>query len=184
MGTINQQLNNQIAQRIIAYGDPNLASMAGFGLDPQSAAFARQNYQSGNAELARLDRAHQLARQAIINRLAAHGLLTSGDTGYQEGLESQNYGNNIYDTEQKALADILGYRNSALGQQNALHGATVAALEHAYDNFISHPELYGLGGSSSTPPPATQPTSSGGTRGAAVRSRMTNAYTTGQKRFG
>lgn len=189
VGTLNQQLNNQIAQRIIAFGDPALASMAGFGLDPQSAAFARQNYLSGNAELARLDAAHKQARQAIINRLAAHGLLTSGDTGYQEGLEDQGYGNNVYDAQQKALADILGYRQSALDRQDALHAATVSALENAYNTYVQNPALYGLGtptggGAAPTPPPAKTPVTPAPkttTRGTALKTRLVNPYTTGQK---
>jgi hypothetical protein len=141
--SINSNLSNLIAQRIVAYGDPSLAAQAGFGLDPQSAAFARQNYLSGNGQLARLDKAHALARQTIINTLAAHGLIDSGETGYQEGNADQSYGNQVYDAQQSALADILGYRNSAQSQITALENAKTAALENAFTQMAANPAAYG-----------------------------------------
>ena len=134
-------MNNLIQQRIVSYGDPALAQMAGFGLDPQAAAFARQNYLSGNAELARIDRQHKANLKAIIDRLAGHGLIFSGDTGYRTGQEGQAYGNTVYDTQQKALADILGYRSNEAAQEQQLQQAQVAALQTAYENFLNHPEL-------------------------------------------
>ena len=143
--SVNTNLQNLIAQRIANYGDASLASQAGFGLDPQAAAFTRQNYLTGNAELARLDHAHSLARQAIINRLAGHGLLFSGETGYDTGQEDQQYGNNVYDAQAKALADILGYRTNALSQTQGLHSNTVNAIENAYQLALQHPELFGNG---------------------------------------
>lgn len=141
----NAALNNLIQQRIIAYGDPALAGMAGFGLDPQAAAFARQNYLSGNAELARVDRQHKNNLQAIINQLAGHGLVFSGDTGYRSGQEDQNYGNTVYDAQQRALADILGYRQNTIQQQQQMHQAVIDALQNAYQNYLNHPELGGYG---------------------------------------
>jgi hypothetical protein len=78
---------------IIGFGDPALAGMAGFGMDPQDAAFAQQNYLSGNATLARINKAHEHRQRAVINRLASHGILNSGDLGYLSGEEGQQYGN-------------------------------------------------------------------------------------------
>lgn len=141
----NAALKNLIQQRIIAYGDPSLAGMAGFGLDPQAAAFAKQNYLSGNAELARIDKQHQHNLQAIINQLAGHGLLFSGDTGYRSGEENQGYGNTVYDAQQKALADILGYRQNTLQQQQQLHQSVIDALQQAYQTYLNHPELGNYG---------------------------------------
>lgn len=160
----NAALNNLIAQRIISYGDPGLASMAGFGLDPQAAAFAKQNYLSGNGQLARIDRQHQLNLQAIINRLAGHGLLDSGETGYQTGQEDQGYGNTVYDAQQQALADILGYRQQTLQQNRSLQDAVVQALQQAYQNYLNHPELGGYGA------PIGQPNVGGQPSGSAIRS--------------
>src|SRR5205085_9434731 len=115
-----------------------LASMAGFGLDPQAANFAQQNYISGNATLARLDKQHTLARQAVINALAGRGLLFSGDTGYQEGQADQTYGNNVYDAQQKVLDYIRGVRtnalNSQLGYQQNFQSSVMGVLQQLLAN--------------------------------------------------
>lgn len=194
-----QALNNLIAQRIVAYGDPTLAKMAGFNLDPQAEGMARQNYLAGNSELSRLDHSHQLAAQAIINRLAGHGILFSGETGYQQGEEGRAYGNNVYDAQQRALADILGYRQNTLQQENALRGNTQSALENAYTNYVNNPQLYGNGATTPPalaksplkPPALPKPASSvsrvintlGGVKSPTPRV-LPNAYNTGQKRYG
>jgi hypothetical protein len=202
---IDNDTNNLIAQRIVAYGDPNLATMAGFGLDPQSAAFARQNYLSGNGTLARLDKAHAQARQAIINQLAAHGLIDSGETGYQEGNADQTYGNQVYDAQQQALADILGYRNAAQQQRDALHNASIAALENAFQIMSQNPQAYA---SSQTQPTSADYGTSKGAQGRAgegvggatnsdpyysgvgspvqhaVATALTNPYSSGKKKRG
>jgi hypothetical protein len=86
-------------------GDPVLAGMAGLGLDSQDQAFTRANYISGNSTLSRIDKQHDLARKSIINRLAARGLLNSGETGYQEGEEGKGYGQNLY----SARLSLLNY---------------------------------------------------------------------------
>ena len=133
-------MNSQIAQRLLALGDSSLAGK--YGVDP---AMVQANYNSGNAALARLDQTHQQNLKAIINQLASRGLVFSGDTGYQTVQEDRNYGNTKYDAEQSALADILGYRQSALQQQQQLHQSVSDALENAYQNALNHPELYGYG---------------------------------------
>jgi hypothetical protein len=206
---INADRDSRIAQRIAAYGDPHLADMAGFGLDPQAAAFARQNYLSGNGELARIDKSHNLARQAIINRLAGRGLLYSGDTGYLSGQEDQQYGNTVYDAQQKVLADILGLRQAALEKSKGLHDSTVAAYGAAYDYALEHPELFAgskdkaTGGTppvDSTPYTTRNPVATNlltkalAGRALAVRSQGLNkkyglnavvdSYSTGRKAFG
>ena len=174
--------------------------MAGFGLDPQAAAFARQNYLSGNAQLARVDKQHKSNLQAIVNQLAGHGLLFSGDTGYQTGQEDQGYGNTVYDAQQQALADILGYRQSTAQNEQGLHQSVIDALQTAYQNYLNHPELggYGGGGLPTYETPNGQPYSSGkkpakplaaptaklSTKAKTVAKALVNPYTTGQKRFG
>jgi hypothetical protein len=79
---LGQSFNDYLRNLVIGYGDPQLAAQAGFGLDPQAGAFARANYLSGNASLARLDKQRGDANRALVNRLASHGLLFSGDLGY------------------------------------------------------------------------------------------------------
>jgi hypothetical protein len=200
--SIENQLKNLISQRIVAYGDPALAAQAGFGLDPQAAAFARQNYLSGNGQLARLDKAHEQARRAIINQLAAHGLIDSGDTGYQIGNADQSYGNQVYDAQQQALADILGYRNDAQSREDALRNAKVAALENAFTNYSNNPAAYGqtgqqtaAGASGATaasanavqawnPAAAVKSVVAAAKPRQAVMRQLVNPYTTGRKRRG
>lgn len=105
----------------------------------------KANYDAGNSSLSRLDRSHKQNLQSIINTLAGRGLLFSGDTGYQSNQENTQYGNQSYDLHQQALADILGYRQGALQQQQGLHQGVVDALMQAYQNYIQHPELGGYG---------------------------------------
>ena len=195
--SIENNLKNLIAQRIVAYGDPSLAAQAGFGLDPQAAAFARQNYLAGNGQLARLDKAHAQARQTIINTLAAHGLIDSGDTGYQVGNADQGYGNQVYDAQQQALADILGYRNNAQSQEDALRNAKVTALENAFQNMAANPAASGQttgngdgSGSYVIPNSSGSPDDRGGGAFApaspqqVVVRQLMNPYTTGRKKRG
>lgn len=209
---ITTELASLISQRIANYGDPSIAAMAGFGLDPQSAAFAQQNYLSGNAELARIDTAHKQNLQKVINTLAGHGLVFSGDTGYQTGLENQSYGNTVYDAQQKALSDVLGLIQNSEAQKQQLENNLASAYEQAYQTYVSNPAYAGFGGgggATQAPPPANvqpfspagQPLSlvanpaavkvgvaavknatSAGTK--AVAKQLANAYTTGQKKRG
>lgn len=132
---------------VIDFGDPALADMAGFGLDPQAADFARQNYLSGNAALSRVDKARDLKRKAIIDALAGKGILFSGETGYQEGQAATEYGQNVYDTRNKVLDALRGYQQDYLDRKNSLHSQTVAAMQNAFAFAMANPGMYaGSGG--------------------------------------
>lgn len=187
-------------QAIVGYGDPSLAAALGFSVDDNTSAAARANYLAGNSSLARLDKQRDLNQQGNVNNLAAHGILFSGELGYQQGQISQKYGNAVYDTQQQLLSGL-----NALGQQTAatksgLHSQTVGALTSAYDQMVANPGAY-AGVSSSAPagstPVASQlaakPLPNQGTGPyigtAAPKSRLgktplVNPYVTGQKRFG
>lgn len=140
LGDINSQIDAYLKQAreqaIIKFGDPSLASMAGFGLDPQAGTFAQQNYLSGNADLARLDKQKEQARQAIINRLAAHGILFSGETGYQEGQNAQDYGNKVYDARSALLNYLNGIQNQALQQKTQARQMVTQAQQSAYNQAL------------------------------------------------
>lgn len=127
---------------IISFGDPSLAEEAGFGLDPQAGAFARQNYLSGNATSARNDRQHQLARRAIINKLVSHGLLQSGELGYQEGQENVDYGNQSYDARQKVLDFLSQLFGDYNDRRTQLQQGTVNSRLGAIQNYLSNPDAY------------------------------------------
>ena len=84
-----------------------------------------------------MDKSHNLARQAVINRLAAHGILNSGDLGYGEGEADQQYGNQVYDARTALLNLLLGYQSTALTQKQNLNqmltSAKTAAEQRAID---------------------------------------------------
>jgi hypothetical protein len=146
MALSNQQMGNtqldaalksQREQAIINFGDPSLASMAGFGMDPQAAAFAQQNYISGNSTLSKLDKAHKDARTAVINHLAGTGLLFSGDTGYQGGQADSTYGHNVYDARHAVLDALTGMANQNMAGKQANNNQLTQALMAAYQNYAS-----------------------------------------------
>lgn len=147
LGLAQLQNNLKAAQEqaLIQFGDPNAASWAGFGLDPQAADFAKQNYLSGNATLARLDKQHDLTRKAVIDRLAGSGLLFSGDTGYQEGQADQAYGNDVYDARQKVLQLLNGYQNQYLNAAQNSQSSLLNALLAAFSSYAQNPGAYGGG---------------------------------------
>jgi hypothetical protein len=127
---------------IIRMGDPSLAKAAGIDLSPEDLAAAKANYASGNATMARLDQQNSQARQAIINQLAARGILFSGETGYQEGQQAQAYGNQVYDVRQQ----LLDYLDQALQQELAAEAQAQemenSAYQQAYYAYTQNPYLY------------------------------------------
>lgn len=191
---IRQLLNTEIARAIVGYGDPSLAKQAGFDLGSQAAAEARQNYLAGNSTLAQLDKSHTLALQNIVNQLAGRGILFSGENGYQHGQEDQAYGNNVYNAQQAVLNAILGYRQTAMQQEQGLQSQVVSSLENAYNNYLNS-GLYGGAPSGNVTPASSTPsydnpsayagqTVRSGQASAAVSRQLLNPYTTGQKRLG
>lgn len=143
IGQLDAWLKSAREQAIIQSGDPALASIAGFGLDPQAGVFAQQNYLSGNADLARVARARDLAKKAIINRLASRGLLRSGDLGYLEGQANIDYGNQEYDVRQNVLKKLADLMAQYLQQKQALKQNTVSAYQSAFNNVANNPGLLG-----------------------------------------
>ena len=143
IGSLDAWLKSAREQAIIRSGDPALAGMAGFGLDPQAGVFANQNYLSGNADLARLDRAKKLARQGIVNRLAARGILRSGDLGYLEGQSNIDYGNQEYDVRQNVLSRLSEFMQQYLDRKQALKNSTLNARLNAYQSAASNPPTGG-----------------------------------------
>lgn len=142
IGSIDKQLQADREKALIAWGDPALASQAGFGMDPQAGVFAQQNYLSGNAGLARLDKNRDLAKKAVINRLAAKGTLRSGDLGYLNQQEDQNYGNQRYDATQQLLTYLTQVAQQAQERKNALRQSVINSVMQAYQNYAQNPQAY------------------------------------------
>lgn len=134
----------ELARRnaIIRFGDPNLAASLGLTLSGQDAEAARQNYASGNATLARIDMGHKQKLAAIINQLAGHGMLFSGDTGYLRGQENSAYGNTVYDARQ-TLADFFAkLAQDEADRRNALNSSVNSAAQQAWQNAVNNPAAY------------------------------------------
>lgn len=195
---------------IVGYGDPSIAAALGVGqVSDNAAAAARANYLAGNSSLARLDRQKGQSEQGNINNLAAHGIINSGELGYQAGQIGRNYGNAVYDTQQQLLSGLNAAQQQNLATKAGLHSNTIGALTGAYDQYVANPQFYGAA-PSSTPSVDAAPSASNATVASALapkspfgataasrvtggltsaRSRLTpkapiNPYTTGQKRFG
>lgn len=189
---------------IVGYGDPSIAAALGIGnVSENTAAAARANYLAGNSSLARLDKQKGLNQQGLQNNLAAHGIIRSGELGYQTGEIGRNYGNAVYDTQQQLLSGLNAASQQALATKAGLKSNTVGALTSAYDLYVQNPSMYGAaGGTTPVGTPATPAPAAAGSPissqlaypkiGAPVKQAVSrlakppfrNPYSTGQKRFG
>ena len=141
---------------LVRFGDPSLAGAFGIdNLNPLTAAMAQQATTSGVSTLAQLQRQRDLAQSNIVNSLAAHGLVRSGDLGWRTGQNQQNYGVALYNAQQ-GVVDTLAQaaRNNAL-QKQQLQTNTVDALTKAYQTYVSNPQFWGMAGDTTPPPPAS-----------------------------
>jgi hypothetical protein len=147
LSQLDAQLLAARNRAVIEFGDPALAGLAGFGLDPQSADFAKQNYLSGNSTMSRLDKSRDEKKRAIINALAGRGILFSGETGYQEGEASGEYGRNVYDARNKVLDALRTVQEGYLDRKTALHDRVVQAMQQAYYFAMQNGQMFqGAGG--------------------------------------
>jgi hypothetical protein len=145
--TLDNSLQKAREQLIARFGDSSLASLAGFGLDPQAAAFAQQNYLSGNSDLSRLDKQRDQQRRAVINRLASHGILFSGDLGYGLNQAEQAYGNSRYDLTNQYLDKLQQLLEQTLQAKQQARQNVANSLISAFGQQVQNPEdLIGLYG--------------------------------------
>lgn len=133
---LNAWLKQARTSSLIDFGDPTLA-IPGFKLDPQTAALIKQNYASGNSQLSRLDKNHELGLKGVVNQLAGRGLLFSGDLGYQQGQQNQLYGNNVYDARNALLHQLNDNQMSYQQQVGQLQSAVAQAAQQAYANSVA-----------------------------------------------
>lgn len=154
--TYNQQetdlqafLNANRSQALIQFGAPSLLHGLGFNVDPNTASAAAANPYS---IYALLGKGRDEATRGITNNLAARGLLHSGDYGFLNGKNAQNYGQGLYTAEQQLLAALSGQYQSYLQQHSANQQARDSAQQQAYQWYLANPPpatsqdaLYGLG---------------------------------------
>jgi len=130
---------------LVQFGDPSMAGAFGIGdLNPLTAAMAQQATTSGISTLAQLQRSRDQAQSNIVNSLAAHGLIRSGDLGWRSGQNQTDYGIALYNAQQGVLDTLAqGARDTAL-QKQQLHTNTVNALTSAYNAYVGNPNDYGM----------------------------------------
>lgn len=142
-----QQLDNALKaareSAIVQFGDPGLAQLAGFNLDPVTAAMAQANTQAGNSTLAQLQKQRDSNQQTIQNTLAAHGIIRSGDLGYRTGQNQQAYGTELYNAQQGVLGNLNQQLQQNLAAKQGLQGDTVKALTSAYQTYVQNPAFWG-----------------------------------------
>jgi hypothetical protein len=128
---------------IVQFGDPSLAQALGITLNPLTAAAAQQNTQSGTSTLAQLQRQRDLNQQGIVNSLAAHGIIRSGDLGYKTGQNEQNYGNELYNAQQGLLGTLAQRASDTAAQKAGLQTGVTNALTSAYQTYVQNPQFWG-----------------------------------------
>lgn len=134
---LHSSLRSARGRALIDFGDPTLAGTAGMDVDPITGQLAQQNYASGNAVLARLAKAHDDRRNALIGSLAGRGILQSGELGYQTGQEAQTYGSQTYDAW-KQLMDYMGnLTQQDVGQSRTSRDTLINALQGAFTNRLN-----------------------------------------------
>ena len=143
---------------LVNFGDPSLAGAFGIDdLSPLTAAMAQQATTSGVSTLAQLQRQRDQGQQNIVNSLAAHGLIRSGDLGWRTGQNQQDYGTALYNAQQGVLNSLAeSARNTAL-QKQGLATNTVSALTGAYNTYVANPDYYGMAGGTKAATPAATP---------------------------
>ena len=141
-------------QAIVGFGDPSIARALGFDVSEQTGQAASAN---PNSTVKRLGEQRDLNQRGIINSLAAHGILFSGDLGYRTGENEKAYGRSVYDAGQELLAGLNGLGRDTARQKQDLRSKTTDALMGAYDRMVANPGMWGAAGpQTAAPPPLTQ----------------------------
>lgn len=108
------RLQEQLSNLIIDFGEVPQGYTSPY-LSPTAAALAGQNTQAGLSLVARLNRAAEDSRRQQINDLAARGILSSGETGFQLGRVQQSSLESQYDARRQLL-DLLRQGSDAFAQ--------------------------------------------------------------------
>lgn len=158
-GTTPEEGLAQARRALIQYGGvpqglSGLKQLKG-AFDSGTSSLAQANTKSGISLLARINEAHDDRNRYIKNRLAARGILQSGETGFQLGREQTNYARAQADSSGKLL-DYLAGINAGIAQYLQWQ-AQMEALQKALANLYA-PQGFGPSGGA----PQTQPQVGGG----------------------
>lgn len=159
------QLSAARRRALTMYGEiPDFSPNAGLvgevapDVDNTVRQLAQQNTAAGLSTTGRLRQAYDENVKALQNSLAARGLLSSGETGYQVGKQNTQYQQTRYDALQQLLDLLANYQGSYLSNDAALRAQLRAAAEGAAGR-VSLDTTVDPGDSGATPPPPPAPTS-------------------------
>jgi hypothetical protein len=145
--TGSQQADNALRaaqeQAIVQFGDPSLAQAAGISVSPLTAAAAAANTAAGTSTVAGLQRTRDDNQTNILDSLAAHGALQSGQTGYATTRNQQAYGQDLYGGLQTALSGLNTAAATDVSTKQGLRSDTTRALTGAYDTMVANSALWG-----------------------------------------
>lgn len=117
---------------------------------------ASQSTKAGLSTVARIDEADRDARENLRNVLAARGILSSGETGYQLGRADTAYRRTQFDARQQLLDYLAGvhagFVQAERARQQALANAALAASGRLQPQFFGGGGGGGGPGSTSAPP--------------------------------
>lgn len=115
----------------VAQANPALVGNVAGDITDTVRQLAAQNTEAGNSTVARLKQAYDENIHALQNSLAARGILSSGETGYQLGKQNLSYQQSRYDAIQQLLDLLAGYQSSYLTNDAALRAQLNAAAQAA-----------------------------------------------------
>jgi hypothetical protein len=176
-------------QAIVQFGDPSLAQAAGLNVNPLTAQAAQANTQAGTSTVAGYQRTRDDNQQSILDTLAAHGMLASGQTGYATLRNQQAYGRDVAGGLQSALAGLNTAQATDVSTKQGLHSDVTQALVGAYNTYVQNPQLWGAatgGTTAAKNTAATQPVTTALSPRAPAPPRLAtaNAYAAGTARGG
>jgi hypothetical protein len=149
-------LKQRLSQLLVQFGQVPEGYSSPY-MDATVPGLAQQNTQAGTSLLARLMKAAKDARMQTVNQLAARGILSSGETGYQLGELALAQKQAEYDARTGVLSQLNELQAGNASAELARKLAEIDAAMAAYGRQSSNPANTGLGG--------MYPVSSGGFSG-------------------
>jgi hypothetical protein len=145
--TGSQQADNALRaaqeQAVVQFGDPSLAQAAGLNINPLTASMAAANTAAGTSTVAGYQRTRDENQQNILDSLAAHGMLDSGQTGYATTRNQEAYGRDVYGGLQAALSGLNTAAATDVSAKQGLHSDVTNALLGAYQTYVQNPQFWG-----------------------------------------
>jgi hypothetical protein len=135
------QLQAGASQALIGFGEVPDLNALGFGpglyqLDPTTEALIGKSTEAGVSTLSQLGKAYGDRRRSTVNELAARGILSSGETGYQLGEAAREHEGAQYSARQEVIQYLQGLA-AAYAQAQAQRASEQASGAQAAEAFQS-----------------------------------------------